>query len=152
MAEICSATNLLLRGACDRFLVVGGGAVRAFDGDLADCDERLPERFRVHAWWHVQAQKAALFHGHLDHLKRKLSDILRAAFVHSEAGQQPAALVGGRRRFRRRDCPEKLVSPGRRLAVDPVRRLTHRVISDDFRTLQQGGQTIERTIRKISPF
>lgn len=41
---------------------------------------------------------------------------------------------------------------GRRLAVDPVRRLTHRVISDDFRTLQRGGQTIERTIRKISPF
>ena len=74
------------------------GASLNLDGELADCDERLPERFMVHAWRHVQAQKAALFHGHLDHLKRKLSDILRAAFVHSEAGQQPAALkaaVGG---------------------------------------------------------
>jgi ferredoxin len=68
------------------------------DGELADCDERLPARFLTHSWRHVQAQKAALFHGHLDQLQRKLSDILRAAYVHSEAGQRPAALraaVGG---------------------------------------------------------
>ena len=62
------------------------------DGELVDCDERLPSRFMTHAWRHVQAQKAALFQGHLDQLQRKLSDILRAAFVHSQAGQQPEAL------------------------------------------------------------
>ena len=33
---IVSHDRSLLRGACDRFLVVGGGAVRAFDGDLED--------------------------------------------------------------------------------------------------------------------
>ena len=41
---------------------------------------------------------------------------------------------------------------GRRLVIDPVRRLTHRGISDDVRVLERGGRTIERTIRKISPF
>ncbi len=41
---------------------------------------------------------------------------------------------------------------GRRLVIDPVRRLTHRAISDDARILERGGRTIERTIRKISPF
>lgn len=41
---------------------------------------------------------------------------------------------------------------GRRLVVDPVRRLTHRAISEDVRILERGGRTIERTIRQISPF
>lgn len=41
---------------------------------------------------------------------------------------------------------------GKRLVVDPVRRLTHRAISDDVRILERGGKTIERTIRQISPF
>ena len=71
-------------------LALAGQSLKV-DGELADCDERLPSRFMIHAWRHVQAQKASLFHGHLDNLQRKLSDILRAAFVHSKAGQQPAA-------------------------------------------------------------
>ncbi len=33
---IVSHDRSLLRGACDRFLVVAGGAVRPFDGDLED--------------------------------------------------------------------------------------------------------------------
>ena len=41
---------------------------------------------------------------------------------------------------------------GRRLVVDPVRRLSHKSITDDFRVLDQGGKSIERTLRKISPF
>jgi ferredoxin len=64
----------------------------AADGELADCDERLPARFIEHAWGHVQARKAQGFRGHLENLQRRLSDILRAAFVHSEAGQRPDAL------------------------------------------------------------
>jgi ferredoxin len=72
-------------------LAHAGQAIK-IDGELADCDERLPSRFMIHAWRHVQAQKAALFQGHLDQLQRRLSDILRAAFVHSQAGQQPEAL------------------------------------------------------------
>jgi ferric-dicitrate binding protein FerR (iron transport regulator) len=41
---------------------------------------------------------------------------------------------------------------GRRLVVDPVRRLTHRSITQGTRTIERGGKEIERTIRKISPF
>lgn len=41
---------------------------------------------------------------------------------------------------------------GRKLVVDPVRRLTHKSITDDLRVLDKGGQSIERTLRKISPF
>ena len=41
---------------------------------------------------------------------------------------------------------------GRRLVVDPVRRLTHRSITQGARTIERGGKEIERTIRKISPF
>ena len=80
-----------------KVLALAGESLR-IDGALVDCDERLPSRFMIHAWRHVQSQKAALFHGHLDRLQRKLSDILRAAHAHSEAGQRPEALraaVGG---------------------------------------------------------
>ncbi len=41
---------------------------------------------------------------------------------------------------------------GRRLAIDPVRRLSHRAITDEFRALEKGGKSIEKTLRKISPF
>jgi hypothetical protein len=41
---------------------------------------------------------------------------------------------------------------GQRLLIDPVRRLTPRAITDDVKSLEQGGRTIERTFRKISPF
>ena len=62
------------------------------DGELADCSDRLPARFLEHAWRHVQGRKAEHFRGQLDRLQRRLSDILRAAFVHSKAGQRPEAL------------------------------------------------------------
>jgi hypothetical protein len=41
---------------------------------------------------------------------------------------------------------------GRKLVVDPVRRLTHKSITGDIPVLEQGGKSIERTLRKISPF
>ncbi|NJD87413.1 MAG: hypothetical protein FIB05_05290 [Betaproteobacteria bacterium] len=96
-----------------------------------DCDQALPSRFMIHAWRHVQSQKAALFHGHLDTLQRKLSDILRAAFVHSEAGQKPAALkaaVGGMHaddfdfaamsRLVGKNAPKDELTPGRRKRIE----------------------------------
>jgi ferredoxin len=73
-------------------ILARAGETLRIDGELVDCDERLPSRFMIHAWRHVQGQKAALFRAHLDNLQRKLSDILRAAFAHSQAGQQPEAL------------------------------------------------------------
>jgi ferric-dicitrate binding protein FerR (iron transport regulator) len=50
---------------------------------------------------------------------------------------------------------------GARLIVDPVRRLTHNAITDRVtdpvvkgtkRVIEQGGETIGRTLRKLSPF
>ena len=65
------------------------------DGEVLDCDASLPARFMTRAWHNVHAEKTAQFRRLVDHLVRKLSDILRAAFVHSQAGQQPAALKSG---------------------------------------------------------
>jgi ferredoxin len=67
----------------------------AVDGEVLDCDGRLAARFLSRAWQNVHAEKTARFRGLVDHLLRKLSDILRAAFVHSQAGQQPEALKSG---------------------------------------------------------
>ncbi|HEX5639408.1 MAG TPA: ferredoxin [Burkholderiaceae bacterium] len=65
------------------------------DGDLVDCGRALTERFVTRAWQSVNAEKAKAFRKLADHLVRRLSDILRAAFVHSPAGQQPLALQSG---------------------------------------------------------
>ncbi len=68
------------------------------DGEVADCDPGLPVRVIRQAWRHVQARKAREFRALVDTLIRKLSDIRRAAFARSAAGQQPAALaaaIGG---------------------------------------------------------
>lgn len=62
------------------------------DGELAPCDEHFPARAIEQAWRHAQLEKSRAFHGVTDRLMRQLSDILRAAWVHSQAGQQPRAL------------------------------------------------------------
>ena len=45
-----------------------------------------------HAWQSVQRQKASRFHADVDRLVQALSDILRAAFIHSEPGRRPESL------------------------------------------------------------
>ena len=68
------------------------------DGELAGCDAMLPSRLITQAWRHRQLHKAQQFRALGDGLMRKLSDILRAAWARSPAGQQPLALraaVGG---------------------------------------------------------
>jgi hypothetical protein len=70
-------------------------AALAVDGELVDCGRALTERFVTRAWQSVNAEKAKAFRHLVDHLVKKLSDILRAAFVHSQAGQQPQALKVG---------------------------------------------------------
>jgi ferredoxin len=62
------------------------------EGQLADCDEHIASRLLSHLWTGVQTTKAARFRQQVRHIVRSLSDILRAAYIHSEAGQQPAAL------------------------------------------------------------
>ena len=63
------------------------------DGEVIDCDAELPARFVTQAWRHTQAAKARAFRALVDTLVRRLSDIRRAAFARSEAGQQPEALA-----------------------------------------------------------
>ncbi len=68
------------------------------DGLLVGCDERLPARLLTQAWRQAQARKAREFTALVDRLMRGLSDIRRAAWVHSQAGRAPQALraaVGG---------------------------------------------------------
>jgi len=52
----------------------------------------MAPQFIRHAWQAAQADKARAFRDQLARLTLKLSDILRAAFVHSEAGRKPDSL------------------------------------------------------------
>jgi hypothetical protein len=65
------------------------------DGELADCDHELPRRLVEHAWRSVQRRKAERFHAEVNRLVQALSDILRAAYIHSDAGRVPDSLRAG---------------------------------------------------------
>ncbi len=106
-------------------------AALKFDGAVIDCDSAAPARLLTHAWRAAQAGKARRFRAEIDRLMRKLTDILRAAYVHSEAGQRPEALraaVGGADAdafdFRlmsaliRRNTPRDELPPARRQRIE----------------------------------
>jgi len=81
----------------EQVLSHAGGALQA-DGDLLGCSPEMPARLITHAWHAARRAKATRFHADLSRLVLKLSDILRAAFSHSQAGMKPASLresVGG---------------------------------------------------------
>jgi hypothetical protein len=74
------------------------GAALKPDGELLDCGHELPARMLGHLWKQVQVEKARAFGADAGALAVKLSDILRAAFVHSEEGRRAESLkaaVGG---------------------------------------------------------
>ncbi|MFO1314489.1 MAG: hypothetical protein U1F58_02705 [Burkholderiales bacterium] len=80
-----------------KVLAQAGDALKV-DGDVVDCTAELPARFVRQAWLAAQAHKGREFRRLVDALTRKLSDIRRAAFARSAAGQQPEALaaaIGG---------------------------------------------------------
>lgn len=83
-----SGTDELLEDSASRAAV----SVK-IDGDLADCDANLPMRLFTHAWASVQKQKADRFHDKVNRLILKLSDMLRADFVRSKAGQSAKNLT-----------------------------------------------------------
>ncbi len=64
----------------------------AIDGELVDCDAAMPAQVLNHAWEAAQQRKSLAFRATIERLIIKLSDILRSAFIHSKAGQQPGAL------------------------------------------------------------
>lgn len=71
------------------------------DGEVLDCDSWMAARVCHHLWQAAQRRKAKAFHAKVERLVVRLSDILRAAFIHSEAGQHADALratLGGSHR------------------------------------------------------
>jgi hypothetical protein len=74
-----------------------GGALRT-EGEVVGCSHDMPARLITHAWHAAHHAKARHFHADLSRLVLRLSDILRAAFAHSQASRQPHHLkesVGG---------------------------------------------------------
>ncbi|WP_088279500.1 ferredoxin [Ideonella sp. A 288] len=84
----------------EKVLAHAGGAL-SVDGDVVGCTHQMPARLITHAWHAARRAKAKLFRADLSRLVLKLSDILRAAHSHSQAGRQPDSLkaaVGGSHR------------------------------------------------------
>ncbi|MDE2369952.1 MAG: hypothetical protein KGN16_13365 [Burkholderiales bacterium] len=84
----------------EQVLVHAGGALRT-DGEVLGCDAAMPARLLEQAWQAAYRAKARRFQAELARLVQKLSDILRAAHVHSQAGHLPQSLraaVGGAHR------------------------------------------------------
>ena len=101
------------------------------DGDVVDCDRAMPARVLTHVWQAAQRQKSKAFRTTVERLVVRLSDILRAAYIHSEAGQRPdalrAALGGGHRdafdftvmsRLVARNAPKDELPPARRRRIE----------------------------------
>jgi len=96
LSSLWQVSAALMGGSADesvlRVLTQAGESLKV-DGLLIGCDERAPARLLTQAWRHAQLAKASEFHRLADRLMRQLSDIRRAAWVHSKAGQQPQALL-----------------------------------------------------------
>jgi hypothetical protein len=74
------------------------GTALPVDGELLGCSADTAARLVTHAWRAAQRTKARRFHAELGRLVLKVSDILRAAFHHSQAGRQAQSLresIGG---------------------------------------------------------
>lgn len=79
----------------DPAFVDSAGRLRAAikaDGELADCDGRLPARMLRHLWSVAQEAKAARFRERIERLAFKLADILRSDYERSAQGLTAARL------------------------------------------------------------
>lgn len=68
-------------------------AVLKMDGEVLDCDEAIPTRLLDHAWCAAQQKKAQKSGTDIGRLILKLSDILKADFLNSDAGRSAANLT-----------------------------------------------------------
>ena len=75
----------------EQVLMHAGTALRV-DGPVLGCTPEAPARLLRHAWESANRIKARQFNTDLSRLVLKLSDILRAAHSHSQAGRQPQSL------------------------------------------------------------
>src|SRR3990170_2814786 len=63
------------------------------DGEVMDCDKAMPARLVNHAWNMAQMNKAQKFGTDITRLILRLSDILKADFLNSDAGRSTANLA-----------------------------------------------------------
>jgi len=83
--------------ALEQVLQRAGGALPA-DGQVLGCTAEMPAQVMKHLWRAAQREKARGFMVDLARLVQKLSDILRAAHLHSQSGREAGALkasIGG---------------------------------------------------------
>ncbi len=69
------------------------GSALHCDGPVLGCTPDMPARLLAQAWHAAQRAKAHAFHARVSRLVLKLSDILRAAHSHSQAGRTPQSLM-----------------------------------------------------------
>jgi hypothetical protein len=91
--------------AADRLVAKGGEPVEAdlararaalrADGEVLDCDRSLPARLVTHVWRTVQEGKAEAMRRDIDALVVKLSDLVKADYLRSEAGRHAEHLKAG---------------------------------------------------------
>jgi hypothetical protein len=62
------------------------------EGEVVGCTQAMPARLLAHAWRATRNARARQFRSEVGRLTLMLSDILRAAFSHSQAGRQPESL------------------------------------------------------------
>ncbi|HUS55251.1 MAG TPA: ferredoxin [Thermohalobaculum sp.] len=90
-ADLLAAANEPAFGPLDTNLDRAREVLRV-DGPVIDCDEATPKAILVHVWKAVHAAKAKEFRKKIDGLILRLSDILKADFIKSEAAHTPTAL------------------------------------------------------------
>lgn len=64
----------------------------AVDGELADCDAKLPGRLLSHAWHALEEKRARALRESIERLVAKLSDILAADYQRSDEGRSAQTL------------------------------------------------------------
>ena len=90
-AELLAASGEAPFGPLDTDLDRAREALNV-DGLVIDCDANAPEAVLVHAWKAVYAAKGKAFRKKVDGLILRLSDILKAEFMKSDAARSPRAL------------------------------------------------------------
>ena len=91
-----ATARLVARGGepVDSDLARARAALRT-DGDVLDCDGTMPARLVAHAWRAVQDRKARRMRGEIEALIIRLSDLVKADHLRSEAGRHAETLAAG---------------------------------------------------------
>ncbi|MBI4194800.1 MAG: hypothetical protein HY526_06935 [Betaproteobacteria bacterium] len=95
LSEMWNEAAHRLGSAADELLedsVSRAGAALKIDGEVADCAPDMPARLLAHGWRRIRERKTRNFHDIARRLILKLANILRADYVHSQAGQSAGSL------------------------------------------------------------